>query len=63
VTLSCSSDANPAAEYTWFKEHEDLVEELGQKYTITNFTSDLGGNYYCHAHNAIGRHNSPLFIH
>ncbi len=23
VTLSCSSDANPAANYTWYKENED----------------------------------------
>ncbi|KAK0144993.1 Sialic acid-binding Ig-like lectin 5 [Merluccius polli] len=63
VTLSCSSDANPAANYTWFKEHEDSVGESGQNYTITNFTAQLGGNYYCQAHNAIGRHNSTfLFI-
>ncbi|CAL8399106.1 unnamed protein product [Arctogadus glacialis] len=63
VTLSCSSDANPAANYTWFREHEDSVKELGQNYTITNITSDLGGNYYCQAHNAIGLHNSTfLFI-
>ncbi|CAL8363646.1 unnamed protein product [Merluccius merluccius] len=63
VTLSCSSDANPAANYTWFKEHEDSVGESGQNYTITNITSELGGHYYCQAHNAIGRHNSTsLFI-
>ncbi|CAL8239827.1 unnamed protein product, partial [Gadus morhua 'NCC'] len=42
VTLSCSSDANPAAEYTWLKIHEDSVKELGQNYTITNITSELG---------------------
>ncbi|KAK0139268.1 B-cell receptor CD22 [Merluccius polli] len=60
VTLSCSSDANPAANYTWFKEHEDSVIESGQNYTITDITSQLGGNYYCQAHNAIGRHNSTF---
>ncbi|CAL8293802.1 unnamed protein product [Lota lota] len=58
VTLSCSSDANPAAKYNWFKEHEDSVKESGQNYTITNITSELGGHYYCQAHNAIGHHNS-----
>ncbi|KAK0155019.1 B-cell receptor CD22 [Merluccius polli] len=62
VTLSCSSDANPAANYTWFKEHDDSVGESGQNYTITNFTPELGGHYYCHAHNAIGRHNSTLLF-
>ena len=60
VTLSCSSDANPAANYTWFKEHEDSVIESGQNYTITNITAQLGGNYYCQAHNAVGRHDSTL---
>ena len=62
VTLSCSSDANPAAEYTWLKIHEDSVKELGQNYTITNITSELGGNYYCQAHNAIGSQNSTFLI-
>ncbi|KAK0136534.1 B-cell receptor CD22 [Merluccius polli] len=63
VTLSCSSDANPAANYTWFKEHEDSVGESGQNYTITHITAQLGGNYYCQAHNAFGRHDSTfLFI-
>ncbi|KAK0150447.1 B-cell receptor CD22 [Merluccius polli] len=62
VTLSCSSDANPAANYTWFKEHDDSVGESGQNYTITNITSELGGHYYCQAHNAIGHHNSTLLF-
>ena len=63
VTLSCSSDANPAADYTWFKEHGDSEGQSGQNYTITNITSELGGNYYCRPRNAIGCHNSTfLFI-
>jgi hypothetical protein len=63
VTLSCSSDANPAADYTWFKEHEDSVGQSGQNFTITNITSELGGSYYCQPRNAIGHHNSTfLFI-
>ena len=62
VTLSCSSDANPAAEYTWFKKHEDSVRESGQNSTITNITSEHGGNYYCQAHNSIGHQNSTFLI-
>ncbi|CAL8240234.1 unnamed protein product, partial [Gadus morhua 'NCC'] len=62
VALSCSSDANPAANYTWFREHEDSVKASGQNYTITNITSELGGNYYCQAHNAIGLHNSTFLL-
>ena len=62
VTLSCSSDANPSANYTWFKEHDDSVGQSGQNYTITNITSELGGNYYCQAHNAIAHHNSTFLI-
>ena len=62
VTLSCSSDANPAAEYTWFKEQDDSVEESGQNYTLSDMTSEHGGNYYCQAHNAIGLHNSTFLL-
>ncbi|CAL8375087.1 unnamed protein product [Gadus morhua 'NCC'] len=41
VTLSCSSDANPAADYTWFREHGGSVEELGENYTITGTVAVL----------------------
>ncbi|CAL8288239.1 unnamed protein product [Gadus morhua 'NCC'] len=62
VTLSCSSDANPAANYTWFKEHVVSVEESGQTYTITHITLEHAGNYCCRAHNAIGLHNSTFLL-
>ncbi|XP_038550801.1 sialoadhesin-like [Micropterus salmoides] len=26
VTLTCSSDANPAAKYTWYKENQTLIQ-------------------------------------
>ncbi|XP_030204244.1 sialoadhesin-like isoform X2 [Gadus morhua] len=62
VTLSCSSDANPAAEYTWFREQDDSVKASGQNYTITNITSELEGYYYCQAHNTFGHHNSTFLL-
>ena len=58
VTLSCSSDANPAANYTWFKEHDDSVVGSGPTYTLTKMTSEHKERYYCQADNAIGHQNS-----
>uniref|UniRef100_UPI001A98AD77 B-cell receptor CD22-like n=1 Tax=Gasterosteus aculeatus aculeatus TaxID=481459 RepID=UPI001A98AD77 len=49
VTLTCSTDANPAASYTWYKEHEDSPRASGQIFTITDFTAEHSGNYYCEA--------------
>ena len=44
------------------KEHlvQGIVEESGQYYPITDITSKLGGNYYCHALNEIGSQNSTF---
>ncbi|XP_077935947.1 cell adhesion molecule CEACAM20-like isoform X4 [Gasterosteus aculeatus] len=60
VTLTCSADANPAANYTWYKEHEDSPRASGQNFTITDFTAEHSGNYYCEAQNEMGRSNSTL---
>ncbi|KAK2809339.1 hypothetical protein Q5P01_000560 [Channa striata] len=60
VTLTCSSDSNPAAHYTWYKENEDAPKASGQIFTIINIRSEHSGNYYCEAQNTRGRQNSTL---
>ncbi|XP_067441581.1 B-cell receptor CD22-like [Thunnus thynnus] len=60
VTLTCSSDANPAANYTWYKENEDSPKASGQIFTIHDVRPEHSGNYYCEAQNRRGRHNSTL---
>ncbi|XP_078126556.1 basement membrane-specific heparan sulfate proteoglycan core protein-like [Sander vitreus] len=40
VTLTCSSDANPAANYTWYKENEDSPKASGQIFTITDIRAE-----------------------
>ncbi|XP_030599968.1 B-cell receptor CD22-like [Archocentrus centrarchus] len=64
VTLTCSSDANPAANYTWYKEDEDSPITSGDNFTITDFRPEHSGSYYCVAQNTRGRQNStPERIH
>ncbi|XP_039469951.1 B-cell receptor CD22-like isoform X2 [Oreochromis aureus] len=60
VTLTCSSDANPAASYTWYKEDEDSLKTSGHNFTISNIRPEHSGSYYCVAHNNRGTHNSTL---
>ncbi|XP_010767345.1 B-cell receptor CD22-like [Notothenia coriiceps] len=60
VTLTCSSDANPAANYTWYKEDEDSPKASGQIFTITDFRAEHSGSYSCGAQNKLGRSNSTL---
>ncbi|XP_078022748.1 hemicentin-1-like [Epinephelus lanceolatus] len=60
VNLTCSSDANPAAKYTWYKEDEDSPKASGQIFTITDVRAEHSGNYYCEAKNSRGRHNSTF---
>ncbi|XP_042559422.1 advanced glycosylation end product-specific receptor-like [Clupea harengus] len=59
VNLTCSSDANPPVEiYTWFKVGESTPVGSGQQYSITNISSEDGGQYYCEAKNEHGADNS-----
>uniref|UniRef100_A0A3B4GI21 B-cell receptor CD22 n=1 Tax=Pundamilia nyererei TaxID=303518 RepID=A0A3B4GI21_9CICH len=62
VTLTCSSDANPAAKYTWYKEDEDSPKASGHNFTISNIRPEHSGSYYCVAHNSRGRHNVTLHL-
>ncbi|XP_062420385.1 B-cell receptor CD22-like [Pungitius pungitius] len=62
VNLTCSTDANPAASYTWYKEDEDSPRASGQMFTITDFRAELSGNYYCEAQNEMGRSTSTLLL-
>ncbi|XP_070684116.1 pregnancy-specific beta-1-glycoprotein 1-like [Pempheris klunzingeri] len=62
VNLTCSSDANPAANYTWYKEDEDSPTASGQIFTITDFRAEHSGNYYCKARNKIGFKKSALYL-
>ncbi|XP_071397680.1 B-cell receptor CD22-like [Centroberyx affinis] len=60
VNLTCSSDANPAATYTWYKENESSPKASGQTFTITDIRPEHSGNYYCEAQNGRGHHTSIL---
>ncbi|XP_034058943.1 B-cell receptor CD22-like [Gymnodraco acuticeps] len=62
VTLTCSSDANPAANYTWYKEDEDSPKASGQIFTITDFRAKHSGSYSCGAQNKLGRSNSTFHL-
>ncbi|XP_038550709.1 B-cell receptor CD22-like [Micropterus salmoides] len=58
VTLNCSSDANPAAKYTWYKENGNQnLYPLGkeQKLVFRSIQSSDSGKYYCAAVNDLGR--------
>ncbi|XP_030599726.1 B-cell receptor CD22-like [Archocentrus centrarchus] len=58
VTLTCSSDANPEAKYTWYKEDEESPKASGEIFTITDFRPEHNGSYYCVAQNTRGSQNS-----
>ncbi|KAA8578673.1 hypothetical protein FQN60_003409, partial [Etheostoma spectabile] len=62
VTLICSSDANPAANYTWYKENEDSPKASGQIFTITDVRPEHSGDYSCEAQNRRGRQSSTLHL-
>ncbi|KAM8772578.1 vascular cell adhesion protein 1-like [Acanthopagrus schlegelii] len=62
VTLTCSSDANPAANYTWYKENEDSPKASGQIFTITDIRAEHSGNYYCEVQNRRGRNKTSVHL-
>ena len=62
MTLTCRSDANPAAKYTWYKENQQLLRGPGN-YQFNAISSEDSGNYYCKSENQYGHvMSSSLFI-
>ncbi|XP_034543860.1 uncharacterized protein LOC117815937 [Notolabrus celidotus] len=60
VDLTCSSDANPAATYTWYKENDDEPLHNGAKLVfLTDFS--VSDELYCTAENELGRKRSKHF--
>uniref|UniRef100_A0A3Q3F3Z7 Ig-like domain-containing protein n=1 Tax=Labrus bergylta TaxID=56723 RepID=A0A3Q3F3Z7_9LABR len=53
VTLTCSSDANPAPEYTWYNMNgHELSKE--SELVFSSVQSSDSGRYYCKAKNDLG---------
>ncbi|KAF7647361.1 hypothetical protein LDENG_00173550 [Lucifuga dentata] len=62
VTLTCSSDANPAATYTWYKEDEHSPKASVQIFVISDSRHEDSGNYTCEAKNIRGHHSSTIHV-
>ncbi|XP_044201002.1 basement membrane-specific heparan sulfate proteoglycan core protein-like, partial [Thunnus albacares] len=62
VTLNCSSDANPAATYTWHKENQTLLHGPENMYHFTPISSEDSGVYHCKSENQYGQINSSYLI-
>ncbi|CAL8239195.1 unnamed protein product [Gadus morhua 'NCC'] len=65
VTLSCSSDANPAATYTWFKVNRDGSSRYmnqGQRLVLRQIPSSDSGQYRCDAQNKLGEKSFSISI-
>lgn len=63
VNLTCSTDANPAAKHTWYKENQPLLASPVSIYHFTAISSEDSGNYSCKSENQYGQITSnSLFI-
>uniref|UniRef100_A0A3B3C2C3 Ig-like domain-containing protein n=1 Tax=Oryzias melastigma TaxID=30732 RepID=A0A3B3C2C3_ORYME len=65
VTLTCSSDANPAANYTWFKETNSNVKMIsgGPQFVFSSIHSTDSGDYFCEVENQLGSAVLPDPLH
>uniref|UniRef100_A0A3Q2FV25 Ig-like domain-containing protein n=1 Tax=Cyprinodon variegatus TaxID=28743 RepID=A0A3Q2FV25_CYPVA len=62
VTLTCSSDANPGATYTWYKEGDKSPKASGQNFVISNVRPEHSGSYSCVAQNTRGRQSFSVHL-
>uniref|UniRef100_A0A3B4Z0S3 B-cell receptor CD22 n=1 Tax=Stegastes partitus TaxID=144197 RepID=A0A3B4Z0S3_9TELE len=62
VTLTCHSDANPAAKYTWFKRNVHTALSEKTQFVLRFIQSSNSGEYYCTAENKLGRRTSKYIL-
>ena len=63
MNLTCNSDANPAANYTWYKDNQKLLQGSGSVYNFISISSEDRGIYYCKSENQYGQiMSSSAFI-
>lgn len=62
VTLTCSSDANPAANYTWYKGNQTLLHGPGDIYHFVSISSKDVGVFHCKSENQYGQVNSSSTV-
>ncbi|XP_057699994.1 sialoadhesin-like isoform X2 [Corythoichthys intestinalis] len=62
VRLTCTSDANPAASYFWYKDHEESPKSTEAMFNIINFQQDDEGEYHCVAQNFKGSRNATVLL-
>ncbi|XP_051543938.1 uncharacterized protein LOC127434920 [Myxocyprinus asiaticus] len=65
VTLTCSSDANPAViNYTWYRDNGSQFEQLETGYNLTFSETNTAhsGWYYCTAQNQHGKQNASVLL-
>lgn len=62
VTFSCSSNANPAANHTWYRGNQVLLSR-GPVLDLINIGPEDSGNYSCRSKNLHGEEDSvPVFV-
>uniref|UniRef100_A0A3Q4I541 Ig-like domain-containing protein n=1 Tax=Neolamprologus brichardi TaxID=32507 RepID=A0A3Q4I541_NEOBR len=54
VTLTCSSDANPAATYVWHKMNNQTPVSTDSQFSFKSIQPADSGEYYCTAENRLG---------
>ena len=62
VNLTCKSDANPEANYTWYKENQTLIQTPQGSYHFPSISSEDRGHYHCKSENKYGHNSSSLAI-
>lgn len=53
ITLTCTSDANPAATYTWYKKNAPGPLGKDSQLVFKSTQSSDSGEYYCTAENVL----------